>query len=234
MPDLVLSGDKVVDVEVAYWKEKLKDVVPLKLTADLPRPAMGNMGRAVIDFFINKELCEQLALFSTEQDVTLLITLLSAFYVLLNRYTNQADICIGNVVSEPGRDKTTGKFNTLALRSDIKGNDMFPDLLKQVNGIVKEAYSYQKIPFTKIINNLSKETGKDKNQFFGVIFALVDGGYANKGQLDTAQYDLSLILEESESGIKGKLEYASGLYHAETISRMAGHYQTLLSSIVKQ
>jgi amino acid adenylation domain-containing protein len=46
------------------------------------------------------------------------------------------------------------------------------------------------------------------------------------------QFDLTLDILEGKSSISGALKYNTDLFDAATISRMAGHYQTLLEEIV--
>jgi amino acid adenylation domain-containing protein len=48
----------------------------------------------------------------------------------------------------------------------------------------------------------------------------------------TSKFDLILALEETSEGIKGGIEYNTDLFEAATITRMVGHFQTLLESIV--
>jgi amino acid adenylation domain-containing protein len=45
-------------------------------------------------------------------------------------------------------------------------------------------------------------------------------------------FDLALELQETPEGIKGLFEYNTDLFDKETISRMVGHFQTLLEDIV--
>ena len=49
---------------------------------------------------------------------------------------------------------------------------------------------------------------------------------------DCSMFDLTLDLVETTAGIKGHFEYNTDLFERETISRMVGHWQTLLAAII--
>src|SRR5947207_1430256 len=51
-------------------------------------------------------------------------------------------------------------------------------------------------------------------------------------EFGTAKLDLTLTMEETETGLIGSLEYSTDLFNAETITRMLGHFETLLAAIV--
>ncbi|NOK24006.1 AMP-binding protein, partial [Corallococcus carmarthensis] len=46
-----------------------------------------------------------------------------------------------------------------------------------------------------------------------------------------SKFDLSLALQEVQAGLAGTLEYATDLFDAATIQRMAGHFGVLLEAI---
>ncbi|MHC5717877.1 MAG: non-ribosomal peptide synthetase, partial [Nostoc sp.] len=48
----------------------------------------------------------------------------------------------------------------------------------------------------------------------------------------TAKFDLTLVMVEIKQGLMGTLEYNTDLFNADTITRMLGHFQTLLEGIV--
>ena len=58
---------------------------------------------------------------------------------------------------------------------------------------------------------------------------LVGGGIGS----ETAKFDLTLALEETGGGVlRGQWEYRTELFEAETVERLARHYETLLQSVV--
>jgi len=99
MLDLVFSDEESFDIEIGYWKEKLQGFEPLQLTTDFARSSGLGSDKQIVEFSIDKELNQQLNLLSKANHVSLFTVLLSAFKVLLFRYSNQEDICVGNVVT---------------------------------------------------------------------------------------------------------------------------------------
>jgi non-ribosomal peptide synthetase component F len=134
------------DVEIGRWKKVLQDTVPLHLDIDFARPGMSNTNKAKFEFIIDKKIGELLNQLSNDQNVGLFTTLLSAFKVLLFRYSNQADICIGSALTSGGENPPDSDVNLLAFRSCLNGEDPFTTLLEKVNIITQEAYEHQGIP----------------------------------------------------------------------------------------
>src|ERR1700712_20251 len=161
MLDLVFSDEESFDLEIGYWKEKLQGVEPLQLTTDFTRSSVLSTDKETVEFSIDKEINQQLNLLSKANNVSLFTVLLSAFKVLLFRYSNQEDICVGNVVTGQVLNSTEKYVNTIALRSKLDGNDKFTDLLERVNITTIEAYHHQYVPFQKVVNSLNEKSSEN-------------------------------------------------------------------------
>src|SRR5690348_11768553 len=98
MSNLTLSENMPFGPEINYWKDKLKWIKPLNLFTDLAISDKKSNNKGNSEFVLGKKLREQLIRFSDEQKTTLFVTLLSAYKVLLYRYSSQDDICVGNIV----------------------------------------------------------------------------------------------------------------------------------------
>ncbi|HVI44616.1 MAG TPA: condensation domain-containing protein, partial [Chitinophaga sp.] len=233
-----------------YWKQKLGGVAALHLPADYQRPAVLSADGAISHFSIDKELTVVLHALSRRYDATLFMTLLTAFKVLLYRYTGQDDICVGTPSAGRNRQEVEGLVgffvNTLALRSDLTGNPSFETLLLQVKDTTLGAYQHQDVPLEKIVDAVSKERDLSRNPLFQVVFALLNLPEApalklkdltllpEKVELTKAQFDLTLTLFEGKDGLSGAIEYSTDLYQEETIARMITHYVQLLKAIVAE
>ncbi|HMQ67796.1 MAG TPA: non-ribosomal peptide synthase/polyketide synthase, partial [Ignavibacteria bacterium] len=243
-----LQGE-VLDKKIEYWRKKLDGVEPLQLPADHSRKAVQSISGNVAEFKINKELSENLLSLSKNQNATLFMTLLSAFNILLYRYSGQKDICVGSPVA--GRQMTEvedliGYFvNTLAFRSEVNGDDTFTDLLKQVKATTLEAYEHQEAPFEKVVDAVVKQRDMSRSPIFQVAFALqnmpdVPELYLGKLELSRegvwnkiSRFDITFSISATEDGMDISVEYCTDLYKENTISRMLIHYNELLQSIVK-
>ena len=127
-----LQGE-VLDSKLDYWKEKLQGTEPLQMPTDLPRPVIQSTKGSSIEFNIDKELTESLKSLSKEHSATLFMTLLSAFNVLLYRYSSQESICVGSPIAGRQQEEISdliGFFvNTLPLRNEIDKDALFTEFL---------------------------------------------------------------------------------------------------------
>lgn len=246
-----LQGE-ILENQLNYWKKQLTAAPPLlELPTDKPRPAKPNFRGHSISFQINSELTEKLKFLSQKSGATLFMTLLAALNTLLFRYSGQDDILIGTPTANRNRQEIEpliGFFvNTLVLRNSLEGNPAFSGLLQQARNVVLEAYANQDVPFEQVVDALEIERSLSYNPLFQVMFALQNAPLNALELPDLkAQYlavenqrikfDLSLILEEIEteqgSYLEGFWEYDSDLFTVERITRMVGHFQTLLKGIV--
>ena len=219
------------ELEIGYWKDRLKGLKPLNLFTDSIRSGIKSRNKGTVEFSIDEKLEKQLSQFSDRQKVTLFVTLLSAYKVLLYRYSSQEDICVGNVVfNAKTGEKNESYLNSLPLRTEISGNDKFEELLQRVNITVSDAHKHQNIPVEKIEEVLVNDLELDINPLYQVMFVLQNGRALSATH--TTKSDLTFILKEDVSVLKGTVEYNTDLYKEETIHRIIDHYKLLLNSIL--
>jgi amino acid adenylation domain-containing protein len=235
MSNLTLPGNMLFELEMDYWKDRLKDIKPLDLFTDYARPGVQNTNKASINFFIEESINKQLIELSELNNVTLFVTLLTAYKVLLYRYSNQEDICIGNVGLNSHYDSKTKYFvNTLILRTEINGNDHFEELLQRVNSSLADAYDHLKVPFEKVADSIIKDQDLTMNALVRAMFIFQNEPSLKDDILTghTPQSDITFILKEKGSGLRGIVEYSTDLYKEETINHIIDHYKVLLNSIL--
>ncbi|MCC5658374.1 amino acid adenylation domain-containing protein [Nostoc sp. XA010] len=239
---------QIWDKQLAYWKQQLANPPILRLPTDRPRPAISSLQGATQLFVLSKDLTEALNSLSRSEGVTLFMTLLAAFKVLLHRYTGQEDICVGSPIANRNRaeiEKLIGFFiNSLVLRNHLSNNLTFRELLVRVRDVTLGAYDHQDFPFEKVVEELQPGRNLSYNPLFQVVFQLQNTPmevldlpdltlsmveYENQ----TAAFDLHLSLSEEIDGeISASLEYSTELFDATTIARMIENFQTLLAGIV--
>ena len=104
------------------------------------------------------------------------MTMLAAFQVLLQGYTNQDDLVIGTPIANRNRLETEGLIgffvNTLVLRTGLSGNPTFRDLLRRVREVCLGAYAHQDLPFEKLVEELHLARDLSRNPLFQVMFVL--------------------------------------------------------------
>ncbi|MEG4574238.1 amino acid adenylation domain-containing protein [Microcoleus sp. N3A4] len=241
--------EEVLQSQLAYWQQKLAGMPALlELPADRPRPTVQSFRGETQVFKIEQDISEALVSLSQQQGVTLFMLLLTAFKVLLYRYTNQSDIVVGTPVANRQHSQIQGLIgffvNNLVLRTNLSGNPTFLQLLKQVRGVVLEAYDHQHLPFEKLVEALHPERNLSCTPLFQVALVLeheptsavilkdLTINLSEPGENHTAKLDLSLSLYKTEQGLTGAFEYSTDLFNATTIARMIEHWQTLLAGIV--
>ncbi|MEJ1929855.1 amino acid adenylation domain-containing protein, partial [Nostoc sp. NIES-2111] len=233
---------EVIDKDLAYWKQQLGgNLLVLQLPTDRPRPPLQTFRGAQQKFVLSQQLTQAIKQLSQTEGVTLFMTLLAAFQTLLYRYTGQEDILVGSPIANRNRaelEQLIGCFvNTLVLRTNQEGNPTFTELLGRVRKVAIEAYTHQDLPFEKLVEILQPHRDLSYNPLFQVMFVLQSPATnsiwkTEEIETGTAKFDLLLSIIDSEEGLTGTLEYNTDLFHTSTISRMVGHFQTLLEGVV--
>ena len=241
-----LAGDELARL-VSYWKAQLAELTVLDLPADRPRPAVPSFRGAARCVTIPASLAAKLQGLGQREGATLFMTLLAAFQTLLFRYSGQDDIAVGTFTANRNRaeiEDLIGFFiNTLVLRADFSGSPTFRELLAQVRRTALDAYAHQDLPFAQLVQELSPERDLSRNPLFQVAFQLLNTPTADREQADaddevleapheSAILDMALTAWESAEGLGLEIEYNTDLFEADTVERLARHYQALLESIV--
>jgi amino acid adenylation domain-containing protein len=239
-----------VDRALMFWQAHLKDAPPLlKFPTDQPRPAFPDYAGGNYSFTLSKELQKQLNNFSQQQQVTLFVTLLTTFYVLLHRYTAEEDIVVGTAIANRHHLETEdliGFFaNTLALRSIVSSETTYLMLLRQIRATVFAAQEHQDLPFEILVKHLNVERNLNYNPLFQVMFVLQNTpacdysfGEALLSHIEIpsqdglAKFDMTWNVHETNDGIQLTIGYSKALFNEETIARLATHWEVLLQSVI--
>ncbi len=242
-----LQGE-ILESHLSYWKRQLADAPALlELPQQHARPAVQSSRGARSTFLLAPPLVTALQSLGQSEDASLFMVLLAVFQVLLHRYTGQDDIVVGTPIANRTRaeiENIIGFFvNTLALRADFSEKPTFRELLKRVRATTLEAYTHQDLPFERLVEALQPERDLSYSPIFQILFGLQNAP-TRAWHLPaltiseiplhnaTAKFDLMLLLEETEAGLKGELTYNTDLYDEATISHMIGHYQALLEGVM--
>ncbi|MEG3833750.1 amino acid adenylation domain-containing protein [Microcoleus sp. Z1_C3] len=244
-----LQGE-VLEAKLADWKQQLgQNLPPLQLPAKQPRSAVSSDRAEIQEFQLDWQVSEALNALSRQQNVTLFMTLLAALQTLLYRYTNQEDIVVGTDLANRTQVETEaliGFFvNILVLRTDMRGNPTFRQLLDRVREVTLKAYTHQDLPFDKLVEELRPDRTLSQTPLFQVLFVMQNAPMPNLEmagltlipvEIDsgTAKFDLALFVSETKTGIVGSWKYNSDLFDRETIAQMSNRFETLLGSIVAQ
>jgi hypothetical protein len=242
-----LTGENLA-AEVDYWKNRLKDAAMLDLPTDRARPVVASYRGGTEKVKIEKALGEGLKRIGQREGATLFMVLMAAFKVLLMRYSGEEYPVVGTSVANrthKGLEGLIGFFaNTLALRTDLRGNPSFRELVKREREVVLEAYAHQEVPFEKLVEEINPERVLSRSPLFQVLMTLQNTRLADleiKGlkicgieeEPGTSKLDLTLNLTEERESLSGGLEYSLDLFEVETIKRMVGHFERLVAEVVR-
>lgn len=235
--------------QLDYWRIQLSQAPTLlALPTDRPRAPQRTFGGQQMSFALDATLLHPLRLLAQANGATLFMLLLSAFQILLARYSQQDDIVIGTPMANRQRQEIAslvGYFvNTVALRTSLAGNPTWRELLARVKKITLDAQAHQEVSFDQLIAISQPTRSNSYAPLFQVMFAFQNDSMVRQLRMadiavqplavDTgvSKYDLTLTLVEFDERLEGSFEYNTALFDSATIARMVGHLQTLLQAIV--
>jgi amino acid adenylation domain-containing protein len=241
-----LQGE-VLERQLSYWRERLADAPALlELPTDHPRPTVQTFRGAHERIELSGELLERLRELGRSEGATLYMVVLSAFQVLLSKYSGSGDVVVGSPIAGRTRkeiEELIGFFvNTVVLRTDLSGDPSFRETLRRVREVTLGAYAHQEVPFEKLVAELQPERSLSHSPLFQVMFTLQNAGGGGGGlpglevsgvgaDLASARFDLSLVLAATPQGLRGALNYGTDLFERGTVERMIGHLARVLEQV---
>ncbi|MCU7250416.1 non-ribosomal peptide synthetase [Pseudomonas koreensis] len=237
--------------QLDYWLAQMGDEHPvLELPLDRPRPVLPSNQGQRLESVVDAALVEQLRGIARQHGVTLFMLLLGTFNILLHRYTGQTDLRVGVPIANRNRREIEGLIgffvNTQVLRVQLDGQTPIADLLRDLKETALGAQAHQDLPFERLVEALKLERSLSYNPLFQVMYnhqpevadvtTLKVGSGLELGVIEwesrSTQFDLSLDTYEKGGQLHAAFTYASDLFDAATIERMARHWTQLLHSLV--
>jgi amino acid adenylation domain-containing protein len=238
----------LLEKQLAYWREKLADAPPsIDLQTDRSIAASPSYHGGTRSILLPTSLALDMQKASQQSGITPFMYLLTAFKILLHRYSGQADLVVGSPVAGRSRVETEpliGFFlNTLVLRSTLSGSTTVSDVLTKVRDVCLEAFAHQELPFEKLVQELQPDRHASRTPLFQMMFTLQSApmpvagfeGLVSKPvdvRLDVSPFDLTLFTEETAQGLNTEIEYRKDLFDAPTIDRMLTSLRVLLEAMI--
>ncbi|MBU8898145.1 amino acid adenylation domain-containing protein [Corallococcus sp. M34] len=235
------------DEQLSWWIQRLAGVSPvLALPTDRRRPPVQTFRGASFRTHLPAGLTEALQRCARAEGVTLFMTLLAAYQVLLARYSGQEDIIVGSPISGRVRRELEGLIgffvNTLPLHTRVAPQDTFHTLLGRVREHCLGAFANQDVPFEHIVDAVQPTRDLSRTPLFQAMLTLQLGfpeltlpGLASE-ELDFepgfAKFDLTLFMRETPQGLVNFWEYNTALFDEDTVRRMAANHVRLLEAVV--
>ena len=244
-----LQGD-VLEAQLDFWNRQLGNHSPtLNLPTDYPRRAIQTSRGMRETLALSKLLTDSLKVLSQREGVTLFMTLLAAFKILLSRYSGQEDIVVGSTIAGRNRPEIEGLIgffiNALPLRTDLSGKPSFLELLKRVREVCLGAYTHQDLPFERIVEAINPNRDLSRNPLFQIMFNMADvservlqlaGCEVIKESFfdPEAKFDITLYAPEKDGAIELAIVYNADLFSESRIAIMLEQFGYLLSQIADE
>ncbi|MFC4036649.1 amino acid adenylation domain-containing protein [Streptomyces polygonati] len=233
-----------------YWRGALPaEIPPLTLPTDAPRPAVLTHNGASEFFVLDEDLSARVHALARENDVTVFMVLLCAYYLLLHRHSGQDDIVVGSPVTgrtDEDLSSVYGYFvNPLPLYANLAGDPPVAELLAQVRAAVLGGLDHQEYPFVLLAEKLGLQHDPSRSAVFQAMFILLAhkvssqqyGYHLDYIELpeEEGQFDLTLSAyeDEHEHRFHCVLKYNTDLFRPETAHRLARHYRNLLDALTR-
>lgn len=242
------SGSENFKKNKDFWINEFSEEIPtLNLPTNFSRPSMFSYTGAKIYKKFNKDLTESIINISKELQITPYMLLLSAYYILLYKYTGQENIVIGTPIANrdiPEFSNIIGMFvNTLAIRKKIHSNKSFRNFLEEVKEKCLNCFTHQNYPFDELVKELNLVRDASKNPLFDTMFVYQNNGMKplKINNIETKYYipdthiskfDLSMEIIPKKDEFIMNIEYCTDLFTNEFIEEFSIHYIQLLKNII--
>jgi 2-polyprenyl-3-methyl-5-hydroxy-6-metoxy-1,4-benzoquinol methylase/alpha-ketoglutarate-dependent taurine dioxygenase len=233
---------------ISFWKSYLSGApLVLELPGDKKRPASQTYTGADLTVQLSSSLSSALKKLSQAQGVTLFMTLMAAFQLLVSRLTGREDLVIGTDIANRNRvelEQLVGFFvNLLPVRINLAGNPTFVELLERGAKSILSVYAHQELSFEKLVEELKPERDLTRNPVVQILFVMQNteqrtlrlaGSTVEPFKLGNAssRFDLALFISERDNRLEGLWRYNADLFTPATISKLAATFESLLTSIV--
>ncbi|MBN1684247.1 MAG: amino acid adenylation domain-containing protein [Gammaproteobacteria bacterium] len=229
-------------LDLAYWKKQLQDLPESSLPSVYFKKTYPSFQGNHINLKFSKRLTQKLRQLAQQENVTYFMVLLSTFNLLLYRYTNHDDSCVGSIVAgrdHPETENMMGNFlNTIIFRNSLTATFTVRDLLQQIKKTSLETYKHRILPFQQVLSSLPNLPHQPIQIAFVIEPKQSDSSlHWTASQLEIklgiSLFDLSVELDESDGSLIGRVEYKTTLFNSFYIHRLIGHFKHLLEQITQ-
>lgn len=232
----------------SYWVNQLRgSPFTVELPTDRARPPLQTFVGRQRHFSFTREAHRALREFCRTADATPFMVLLASLQAVLHRYSGQQTVLVGSPIAARTRTETEdliGFFaNTLVFRADLDDDPSFNELVQRVKRTALDGYAHQEAPFEKVIAQLHPERDRSRSPLFQVMFALQNApthrlhleGLTSTIQgipRGTSKFDITVAVEENDSGLSAAIEYNSDLFDDVTIEMFCAHWCRFLQNAI--
>lgn len=240
------SQSEEMAVHESFWLEKFAKSIPvLNLPTDRPHPAVRSYKGSKQSLKIDAQLGNEIKRVSRQNGCTLFMTLLATYKVLLHRLSGDKDIVVG--IPSAGRSLEGSEnlvgycVHLLPIISSLDENPTFSEYLRNIRGIMLDAYEHQDYPFASLLNKLNINRDFSRPVLISAAFNLdipldlpkmfgLEMSFLSPPKIPLA-YDIYLTVTEVKGELSLDCGYNADVFDDDTIKRWLGHFQSLLAAI---
>ncbi|QER90436.1 non-ribosomal peptide synthetase [Streptomyces tendae] len=241
-----------LDRLLAHWRARLTQspAPPAPLRTDRPLAPAARHDGGRLEHTLPAEVRAAVADLARRQGATPFMILLSVFYGLLHQRTGIGDLTVGTPMANrlaPGSDRVVGYFsNTVVLRTGVRGEDSFQELLARVREVCLDAYAHQALPFDTLVERLRPPREGGRTPLFQSIFAFEDESALERTVGDLrlsrfrslptgyAKFELGWVVTDRDGTLQIAATYRSDLFDAATVRGLLDQYEQLLLRFLAQ
>ncbi len=253
-------NEAALNKRLDFWQDKLEGFSnELLVPVDNVRPKKQVKTREVIPHVLSLEFSEKLRQFSEMQNVSLFITMISAFKIMLSKYSNQTDICVGtsliNTFYQGYQEVLGATVNTIPLRDRLNYDHSLLEVLDHVKKTCLDAYACGDTPFEKIVGRVCPERNFNPQALFRYMFSFIDFPIKNmslldaeieiiKGYCDLSTFDINVVVNttqeqadfslvnQTDRRISLEWQYNSDIFKATTMEYILSMYLITLNELI--
>ncbi|WP_068776273.1 non-ribosomal peptide synthetase [Paenibacillus sp. FJAT-26967] len=239
--------DGSLELQEQFWKRQFEGEIPvLNLPTDDPRPKTQSFEGESLSIRLEGSAGAAVKQLVSETRCTLYMLMLTAYNVLLSKYSGQEDIIVGSPVAgrpQAELEQVIGMFvNTLALRNYPASTKTFRDFLDEVKDRTLSAFENQDFQYEELVDKLKLKRDLSRNPLFDVMLEVqnIDIGDMEMEGLHVTPYsfestvskfDMTVSVYEDAEGFTLSVEYAAKLFRKGTMERLLHHLTRILQTV---
>ncbi|GGG69762.1 non-ribosomal peptide synthetase [Paenibacillus radicis (ex Gao et al. 2016)] len=245
------SGSERDKASQAFWREQLAKLpAPLDMPLDLPRGDRQTFAGDTYTFHIPAALAARLKETAAHAEASLNSLLFAAYALLLKGTAHQSEFVIGSLAAgrvHPDTEQMIGMFNQfLPIGMQIADEMPVTALVGETHGRLLAAYNHGEVSFEHMMEAAGEHHDPTRNPLFDTMLILhnqfedeklaVHGNGWSMEPLPVShgisKLDFKLDLySDGESGLRGELEYNTGLFQSDTMERLAARLLYILEQM---
>ncbi len=243
--------------QLAYWREQLREPLPLlQLAKPGRRGRSDDLRTARRRWTFSAGLADAAKRFSSREGGTLFMALVAGLLTLLHRYLDEDDVRVATNVANrnrPGADALIGPLvNTVVLRTHLGGDPTSQEVLRRVRATIIAAFDHQDLPYEELAETLERDYSTRPTSLAQVMILLQNDTLRPLERFEgtlrceevnpsmilpvvtTTSFDLILALVENNSGLVGTCIYKPHLFSAKEIDRLIQDFEIVIEQMVSQ